>query len=101
VHLSSASLPERGLEMARADLPDLILLDIQLPGMDGYEVMRQLRSHEATRAIPVIAVTANVMPQDVERAHEAGFIEYFSKPIEIGKFMKVLDRLFASPTINS
>jgi CheY-like chemotaxis protein len=82
LRLISAELPEAGLQLARAQRPDLILLDIQLPGMDGYEVLRRLRADEGTRDIPVIAVSANAMPADIERGLAAGFDAYLTKPID-------------------
>jgi CheY-like chemotaxis protein len=82
LHLISAELPEAGLQLARAQRPDLILLDIQLPGIDGYEVLRRLRADEGTRDIPVIAISANAMPADLERGLAAGFRDYLTKPID-------------------
>jgi PAS domain S-box-containing protein len=79
--VSLAALPEEGLAMARAQRPDLILLDIQLPGMDGYEVLRRLRADPATRGIPVAAISANAMLGDVERGRAAGFDAYLPKPM--------------------
>ena len=78
----SAPLPEAGIQMAQAQQPDLILLDIQLPGIDGYEVLRRLRECAETRHIPVIAISANAMHSDVERGRAAGFDDYLTKPIE-------------------
>ena len=69
----TAALPVLGLRLALDERPDLILLDIQLPEMDGYEVLRRLRLHEASREIPVIAVSANAMPGDIEHGLAAGF----------------------------
>jgi PAS domain S-box-containing protein len=82
LRLISADLPEAGLQLAREQRPDLVLLDIQLPGMDGYEVLRRLRADEGTRGIPVIAVSANAMPADIERGLAAGFDDYLTKPID-------------------
>jgi len=79
--------PVLGLELARAHCPDVILLDINLPDMDGYEVLRRLQNDEATRRIPVIAVTANAMPCDVERGIKAGFNGYVTKPINVPEFI--------------
>jgi CheY-like chemotaxis protein len=80
--LISAELPVAGLQLAQAQRPDLILLDIQLPGIDGYEVLRRLRADEGTRDIPVIAISANAMPADLERGLAAGFRDYLTKPID-------------------
>ncbi len=82
---------ERGLALAFARPPDLILLDINLPGMDGYAVLAQLKAHPATASIPVIAVTANAMPRDIERGRLAGFSGYLTKPIDVSRFFEVLD----------
>ncbi|MBX3638173.1 MAG: response regulator, partial [Rubrivivax sp.] len=90
VRLTSAPLPELGLDLARADRPDLILLDIQLPGMDGFEVLRRLRADEATRAIRVVAVSANAMHGDVEEALAAGFDGYLTKPLDIAQLLAVV-----------
>ena len=72
-----------GLDMARRHLPDLILMDIQLPGLDGYSVTRQLKEDETTRDIPVVAVTSFAMKGEQDRASEAGCDAYISKPIDI------------------
>jgi PAS domain S-box-containing protein len=87
-----AELPETGLQLARAERPDLILLDIQLPGIDGYEVLRRLRAEPATRAIPVIAISANAMRADIERGHAAGFDDYLTKPIDQPLLLAALQR---------
>jgi CheY-like chemotaxis protein/anti-sigma regulatory factor (Ser/Thr protein kinase) len=81
VRLVTAQLPELGLELARSECPDLILLDIQLPGLDGYEVLRRLRALPLTRETTVVAVTANAMPGDLERGRAAGFDAYLTKPL--------------------
>ena len=90
--LLDAGSAEAGLEIAMNQRPDLILLDINLPGMDGFEALRRLRDDRATRDIPVIAVTANAMCCDVERGKAAGFSEYLTKPIDVARFFDVLDR---------
>lgn len=83
VSLIEAPSGQMGLDLAKAHRPDLILLDIHLPDMDGYAVLGRLRSDPVTRAIPVIAVTANVMPLDVQRIRDAGFDDYVPKPIRV------------------
>jgi PAS domain S-box-containing protein len=93
VRLSTAMQPALGLELARNQRPDLILLDINLPEMDGFEVMACLREHPATRAIPVVAISANAMAQDIERGKAAGFADYLTKPVEVEKLLKVVDTL--------
>jgi PAS domain S-box-containing protein len=82
LRLVSADLPEAGLQLASTQRPDLILLDIQLPGIDGYEVLRRLRADQGTHDIPVLAISANAMPADIERGLAAGFDGYLTKPID-------------------
>ena len=78
---------EDGIALARARLPDLVLMDIQLPGMSGIEAIGLLRADPATAAIPVVAVTASVMPQDRNKITEAGFDAYVGKPINLKEFL--------------
>jgi CheY-like chemotaxis protein len=92
----SAHTAELGLELALAHQPDIIILDINLPGMDGYEALSRLRSCEDTKEIPVLALSANAMPADIERGTAAGFTEYLTKPIDIKHFMAALDRAMAN-----
>ena len=73
-----------GLEMALRERPALILTDIQMPGMDGFELMARLQQHEQTRDIPVIAISADALPESVERGRQAGFADYITKPVEMG-----------------
>jgi CheY-like chemotaxis protein len=91
--LVTASLPEQGLQMAEAQPPALILLDIQLPGIDGFEVLRRLRLGEATRTIPVIAVSANAMPSAIEQGRAAGFARYLTKPLDFELLREAIDDL--------
>jgi CheY-like chemotaxis protein len=93
LRLISTDLPQAGLQLAREQQPDLVLLDIQLPGMDGYEVLRRLRADEGTRGIPVIAVSANAMPADIERGLAAGFDDYLTKPIDQRVLVTMLQRV--------
>jgi len=76
-----------GVEMAREHHPDLILMDIQLPGLDGYAATRQLKEDESTRAIPIIVVTSFAMKGEEEKAREAGCDAYISKPIDIHRLI--------------
>ncbi|GAB4040758.1 MAG: hypothetical protein Fur0014_11510 [Rubrivivax sp.] len=96
VRLISADDGPQGLALAREHRPALILMDIHLPVMDGYEVLARLRADEATRAIPVVALTAQAMPSDARRAIQAGFDEYVSKPIDVPVFDTLLRRLLQS-----
>ena len=93
LRMLSAETPEAGLQMARAQRPDLILLDIQLPGIDGYEVLRRLRAEDSTRDIPVIAVSANALRADLERGRAAGFDDYLTKPIDQRVLVETLKRV--------
>jgi CheY-like chemotaxis protein len=91
----SADDGESGLELARAGRPDVVICDIQLPGIDGYEVLRRLKSDGATRAIPVVAVTAFAMVGDRDRALAAGFDGYIGKPIVPETFVSQVERFIA------
>lgn len=84
-----------GLQLARAHRPEIILMDLNLPGMSGFEVLRQLRADPATADTPVIALTANAMPRDVERGLAAGFHRYLTKPIDIDKFTEAINSTLA------
>jgi CheY-like chemotaxis protein/anti-sigma regulatory factor (Ser/Thr protein kinase) len=93
LRMLSAETPETGLQMACAQRPDLILLDIQLPGIDGYEVLRRLRADDATHDIPVIAISANALRADIERGRAAGFDDYLTKPIDQRALVETLKRV--------
>jgi two-component system cell cycle response regulator DivK len=82
-----AGTAEDGIRLARENKPDLILMDIHLPGMNGIDALRVLRGEAATAAIPVIAVTASVMQQDRKQITEAGFDAYVGKPINLKEFL--------------
>jgi two-component system cell cycle response regulator DivK len=94
--LVEAETGEDGVRLARDEHPALVLMDIQLPGINGIEALRQLRADPATAGIPVIAVTASAMTQDRQKILAAGFDAYQSKPISIRPFLdlvrEVLDR---------
>lgn len=85
-----------GLQLARYWLPDVILMDINLPGITGYEVLALLRADPAMAAIPVIAVSANAMPRDIAKGMEAGFHRYLTKPIQVVEFMEAIDEALCS-----
>ena len=93
VQTLTAALPHEGLTLAAEAAPDLILLDIQLPGIDGFEVLRRLRADVATRRIPVVAVSANAMPADIEDGRAAGFDAYLTKPVELDALLATVQRL--------
>ena len=82
-----------GLQLAKTQKPDLILLDINLPGIDGYEVLKRLQAHEASQSIPVIAISASAMNSDIQRGLAAGFKEYLAKPIDIENMLASIDDL--------
>ena len=96
LQLITAHTAEFGLELASAHRPDLILLDINLPGMDGYQVLSVLRSQDWAKMTPVIAISANAMPRDIERSKEGGFVDYITKPIDVTRFLAVVNALFES-----
>ena len=80
-----------GIELARAYQPDVILMDINLPGISGFGALKRLREDPATAHIPVIALSANAVPRDIEKGMEAGFFRYLTKPIKVAEFMEALD----------
>ena len=88
---------EDGVAMALAEQPDLILLDIQLPGMDGYAVARLLRSHDSLGAVPILAVTSHAMVGDRETALRAGCTDYLEKPIDPESFSGTVEAFLRPP----
>jgi PAS domain S-box-containing protein len=94
ISFHAASTGLAGVAQAGRLLPDLILIDIQLPDIDGFEVLRHLRQQEGTAATPCIALSANAMPEDVQRARSAGFCDYWTKPIVFADFLAALDERF-------
>ena len=94
--LAEAETGEDGVRLARERMPDLVLMDIQLPGINGIEALRQLRADPTPSAIPIVAVTASAMTQDRQKILAAGFDAYQSKPLSIRPFLElvrnVLDR---------
>ncbi len=92
LRLLTAHAPQLGIELALAHQPHLVLLDINMPGMDGYEVLAVLQRNPATRRTPVIAITANALARDVERGRAAGFLDYITKPIDVAAFLNVVDQ---------
>jgi PAS domain S-box-containing protein len=88
-----------GVERARSLQPDVILIDLQLPDFDGYEVLHRLRAQPETAATPCIALSANALPEDIERGLEAGFSDYWTKPINFKTFLSSLEKLFPSVSL--
>jgi CheY-like chemotaxis protein len=84
---------EKGLLLARSETPDLILMDISLPVMSGWEVTRLLKANVATRHIPIIALTAHAWVTDREKAIEAGCDDYDTKPVEFGRLTEKMENL--------
>ncbi len=103
IRLLSARDGRSGIEMARAAQPDVILMDINLPGISGITAMQILAEDPATSHIPVVALSANAMPRDIEKGLEAGFFRYLTKPIKVNEFMSTLDLalLFANTGLGS
>jgi CheY-like chemotaxis protein len=91
LRLLSAQDAMHGIAMARAYQPDLILMDINLPGVSGMQALKILREDASTRHIPILALSANAMPRDIERGLSAGFFHYLTKPIRVDEFMAALD----------
>ncbi len=92
--LESAGTGLAGVALAATLRPDLVLIDIQLPDIDGFEVLRQLKQQPETAHIACIALSANAMPADIARATAAGFSDYWTKPIDFGHFLGALDKRF-------
>jgi signal transduction histidine kinase/AmiR/NasT family two-component response regulator len=91
IRLLSASDGNRGVDIARASRPDVIMMDINLPGISGIQALRILAEDPATAHIPVIAISANAIPRDIQKGLEAGFFRYLTKPIKVNEFMDTLD----------
>ena len=91
IRLLSARDGSQGIQLARANHPDVILMDINLPGISGLEALRILRESPATSHIPVVALSANAMPRDIEKGLQAGFYRYLTKPIRLNVLMDTLE----------
>ncbi|WKY48197.1 ATP-binding protein [Eubacteriaceae bacterium ES3] len=98
IHLIPASSGEIGLALIKEYQTDIIVLDIHLPGMDGYEVLKRLKANPQTRDIPVLALSANAMPESIEKGLMMGFADYFTKPVEMSRFLlRIADLLIKQP----
>ena len=93
LRLLTAQNGQDGINLARTTLPDVILMDINLPGINGVEAMKILRLDPLTAHIPIVALSANAIPRDIERGLEAGFFRYLTKPIKVDEFMHTLDEV--------
>jgi two-component system cell cycle response regulator DivK len=93
---AEAITAEDGLVLARSQHPALVLMDIQLPGMDGFAALRELRADPITKSTPVIAVTASVMERDRQKILEAGFDGYMTKPINVKRFTEEIRTVLAT-----
>ena len=80
-----------GIELARVSQPEVILMDINLPGISGIDALKILREDPVTARIPVVALSANAMPRDIELGLKAGFFRYLTKPIKVKEFMDTLE----------
>ncbi len=97
LRLLSAADGNLGIEFARVYQPAVILMDINLPGISGLEAMKILRADPTTAHIPIIALSANAVPHDIEKALQAGFFDYLTKPIKVVRFMDTLDMALKAP----
>jgi len=88
---------EEGVKLAKEKKPDLVLMDIQLPGINGIEAFRQIRADAKTRGIPVVALTASVTPTDRSAIAAAGFDAFLGKPINLKEFLDTVKRLVSAP----
>ncbi|HEX6296848.1 MAG TPA: response regulator [Burkholderiales bacterium] len=92
-----AETGEEGVKLAKENVPDLVLMDIQLPGINGIEAFKQLRADPKTARIPIIALTASVTPTDRSQITAAGFDAFVSKPINLKEFLDTVKRLVEGP----
>jgi CheY-like chemotaxis protein len=99
MELRGASTAEIGIEMARTDPPALILMDINLPGMNGYEALVQLKTDPITAHIPVMALTANAMNSEQEKALAAGFCAFITKPLNLASLYDTLRHALDVPVV--
>jgi two-component system cell cycle response regulator DivK len=98
-HIVIAESGEQGLSLARREAPDLILMDITLPEMDGWEVARLLKADEGTRHIPIIALTARVLKSDQAEAFEVGCDDYDTKPVDFARLTEKIGNLLGEKSL--
>jgi CheY-like chemotaxis protein len=87
---------QQGIDLARSERPDVILMDMSLPIIDGWEASRRLKANDATRSVPVIGLTAHAMSGDREKAIEAGCDDYDTKPVELDRLIGKIERLLGT-----
>ncbi len=92
IELMTSLSPELAIDLARVHQPELILLDINMPGLSGYQVLEQLQADPYLKSVPVIALTANAMPRDAARGRAAGFADYLTKPLDVAQFLQTVER---------
>ncbi len=98
--VSEASDGRQAVEVAKRDIPDLLILDLQMPALDGLGVLAELRRDERFTSVPIVALTASAMQGDRERALEAGFTEYITKPVNLRFLREEITRLLADTSQN-
>jgi CheY-like chemotaxis protein len=96
IELLTAPTAEIGIELVRAHLPAVVIMDINLPGMSGFEALRQLRDWPETRDIPVMALSAAAMSGDKKRGAQGGFVRYLTKPVKVDELTSVLEALLVN-----
>ena len=96
IRLLSATRALDGIEIAKSEIPDLILMDIRLPDMDGLTAFKELQLIKEVKNIPVIALTANALEDEAQNALKLGFKNYLTKPLNIEEFLKTVDKLLLS-----
>jgi signal transduction histidine kinase/CheY-like chemotaxis protein len=101
IHLLKAHEPLLGLELAAQHQPDIIMLDINLPGMSGYEVLQILHQNNEMQDTPVLAISANAMPSDIQKGLDAGFSHFVTKPIKVQELLDIIDEIIAETAVTA